>query len=345
MFDRPYHRNNNGNGNGNGVGNGNGNTTAVVNPGTTEPARKSASTSNHNSFSNPQSLVKSSDDLHLQIERLLSQADENLSDALAEQQLALQTYTNGNGSGLPRIHINHDRMGKHSIYLNWGDDLDGELMEPFTDNQFECCIFSFQSIRAYWGDDLMPICSAIEDRPTVSEPVSASCKGCSMNKAGTECKAKIRLFMLLFRDHGHETELIPAVMSIPATSIKYFQKYLNRAQRSGVPIFTLKTHIGIEDVKKNGWRWAVATFDFAGVVDNEHFPRIIEARREYKRYYDELKINEEFKDYMQKTDETIHQEADPIQQTKNGQGYAMPSAHFSGRNHPTIVEEDGPLPF
>ena len=254
----------------------------------------------------------------------------DLDEAMNEQGMEIQIHQNGRLSSLPRVGIDHSKTGKHSLYLKYGENLEGESIQEFSGNQFECCIFSYQAIRAYWGDDLLPVCSAIEDKPNVSEPHAVNCRGCELNKPGTVCKAKIRLFLLILNGNGasDRSTVVPAILSIPATSIKNFQKYLSRAQNSGVPLYAIRTRVGLEDVKKNGWRWAVTTFDYAGILDRETFKRAVEARNEFIRYYHELQVQDEFRDYMQN---------EGSETTGNTSDETKSPDHES--------HNDGPLPF
>ncbi len=128
-------------------------------------------------------------------------------------------------------------------------------------------------------DNPYPVCSAIDNKPIVDEPISAQCQGCPESIIGNgKCKPKIRLWMLVEKDG----ELNSYIRNLSPTSIRSFQTHLLKLKRSNLPLVVVKTVIELEDTKRNGFRWAICNFNVSGVVSKETLEKA-------KRYREELK--------------------------------------------------------
>ncbi len=156
---------------------------------------------------------------------------------------------------LPRVRIEHKENGKHRLYIDTGESyLDDQSQEiDIPGNKLIAVVFATDSIRALWSEnEEVPTCSAIDDRPLGSEPLSDSCRNCEHGQIGGKCKPKIRLLMLTELDG----EIKPVIMNLSPTSIKHWTAHKKKLQRSNLPVVAMNTTFELEDVKKNGYRWA-----------------------------------------------------------------------------------------
>ncbi len=197
-----------------------------------------------------------------------------------EEELA-QIETSGNGFDLPRIRIEHKDNGRHRMYIDNGESYldDGTQEIAIERNKFEGIVFAEQTIRALWQDgEAIPKCSAINDIPIAQEPIADTCLKCPESVIGTgRCKTKIRLWLLAKMDDSVK----PLIFALSPTSIKHWNNHKKMLKRSKLPIVAVKTVFSLEDVKKNGYRWAEVNIGINGVADKE---MLIMA----KQYRDEL---------------------------------------------------------
>ncbi len=176
----------------------------------------------------------------------------------------LNIQTNGSGINLPRIRIEHKENGKHRLYIDHGESYlsDDSQEETIEGNTFKACIFTEQFIRALWDEgELLPRCSAVDSIPIVEDPVSVNCKVCSESALGSQCKPKVRLFLL--KDNK------PYIMNLSPTSLKHWNAHKKRLKRSKLPVVAVNTVFTLEDVKKNSYRWAEVNIDVDGIVSRE----------------------------------------------------------------------------
>ncbi len=194
-----------------------------------------------------------------------------------------QIETTGNGIDLPRIRIEHKDNGKHRMYIDYGESyLDDDLQEKtLSGNQLEGIIFAEQNIRALWiENEALPKCSAINEIPIVDNPVNASCAGCPESVIGTgNCKPKVRLWLLVKTDEGVK----PFIFALSPTSIKHWNNHKKMLKRSKLPVVAVNTVFSLEDVKKNGYRWAEVTIGINGVADKEMLVLAKQYRDELER--------------------------------------------------------------
>jgi len=209
------------------------------------------------------------------LSRQLAEAGFDLNEELT------QIETTSNGIDLPRIRIEHKDNGKHRMYIDYGESyLDDESQEkPIQDNRIEGIIFVEQFIRALWEEgESLPKCSAIDDVPIVDHPVHEYCNGCTEAVIGSgNCKPKIRLWMLVKTSEG----IKPFIFALSPTSIKHWNNHKKKLKRSKLPVVAVNTVFTLEDVKKNGYRWAEVAIGINGIASKE---MLILA----KQYRDEL---------------------------------------------------------
>lgn len=176
----------------------------------------------------------------------------------------LSIQTNGNGIDLPRIRIEHKENGRHRLYIDYGESYldDDSQEETIEGNTFSACIFAEQFIRALWDEgELLPRCSAVDAIPIVEDPVSVNCKVCSESALGSQCKPKVRLWLLM-NDK-------PYIMNLSPTSLKHWNAHKKRLKRSKLPVVAVNTVFSLDDVKRNSYRWAEVNIDVDGIVSRE----------------------------------------------------------------------------
>ena len=185
---------------------------------------------------------------------------------------------------LPRVRIDHNDKGKHRMYIDAGESyLDDDSQEiEIPGNKLTAVVFAFQNIRAFWEEGQeVPTCSAINDVPIGSEPLSDSCKRCEHGVIGpAKCKPKIRLLLLT----ELEGEIKPLILNLSPTSIKHWNAHKKKLQRSNLPVVAVNTTFELEDVKKNGYRWAEVHIGMDGIASKEMLIAARTARTELEAY-------------------------------------------------------------
>ena len=169
---------------------------------------------------------------------------------------------------LPRIRIDHKDNGKHRMYIDLGDSYLDESTDESTlpGNKITAVVFAEQYIRAYWKDGAQtPTCSAINDKPIVHEPINERCQGCQEGIIGGNCKPKVRLLLLSEIDG----EVKPLIFNMSPTSIKHWTLHKKKLQRSNLPVVAVNTTFSLNDVKKNGYRWAEVSIGVDGIASKE----------------------------------------------------------------------------
>jgi len=189
-----------------------------------------------------------------------------------------------NGNMLPRVRIEHRDNGKHRMYFDMGESyLDSSSDEiPVPGNKLEAIVIAHQHIRALWKEgDIVPTCSALNELPNVSEPLATKCSACEHSQIGKGlCKPKVRLLLLT----EVEGKVQPVIFTLSPTSIKHWQAHLRRLKRSGLPPIVVNTVFTLEDIKKNGYRWAEVNIGINGVASKELLIQAKQLRDEYREY-------------------------------------------------------------
>lgn len=184
---------------------------------------------------------------------------------------------------LPRVRIEHKDNGKHRMYIDSGasylDDGSQEIDVP--GNKLTAVVFAEQFIRALWNEGSeVPACSGIDDMPIGIEPLADSCKRCSEGIMGGKCKPKVRLLLLAEIDG----EIKPFIFSLSPTSIKHWNVHKKKLMRSNLPVVAVNTTFELEDVKKNGFRWAEVTLGMDGIASRELLVIARAARTELEEF-------------------------------------------------------------
>jgi len=184
---------------------------------------------------------------------------------------------------LPRVRINHNDKGKHRMYIDAGESyLDDDSQEiEIPGNELSAVVFAEGLIRAYWmKDEDIPVCSAIDGQPVGDNPISETCRRCEHGEIGGACKPKVRL-LLLTEING---DIKPLIMNLSPTSIKHWNAHKKKLQRSNLPVVAVNTIFTLEDVKKNGYRWAEVHLGMDSIASKDMLIAARTARTELESY-------------------------------------------------------------
>lgn len=217
-----------------------------------------------------------------QLDQQLTEAGFDLEDEL------MQIETKGHILEIPRIRVEHKDNGKHRLYIDYGENYltEESQEESLKQNKIEAVVFAEQFIRALWEEEQsIPRCSSIDNIPISLEPFGHSCNICKESVIGPgKCKPKVRLWSLVTLNG----QIKPVVMNLSPTSIKHWENHKRKLKRSKLPVVVVNTVFSLEDIKKNGYRWAEVNFDINGVTSKEMLKSAKQARDELNRLMEEI---------------------------------------------------------
>lgn len=220
---------------------------------------------------------------------------------LDAEMAALDEHTNGNG--IPRVHIEHNKNGRHRMFIDLGEAYDPAIPSEIEleNNQLNGVVVAFQQVRSIWQDgEPMPVCSAINDQPRVEKPLANSCKSCEHGVIGGTCKTKMRILLLT----RIKEAISPVILMLPPTSLKHWSAHLRRLQRSNLPAIVVNTVFTLEDVKRNGFRWAEVVVNIDGITSREMLLEARRIREEYVEYLESIS-KKDFSDPGDTVDEEV----------------------------------------
>jgi hypothetical protein len=183
------------------------------------------------------------------------------------------------GPELPRVRIEHSPSGAHRMFLDRGESfLEGYNDEKWMpENQVSGIVVTAVHVRALFVDgEQVPRCSGVGDEPMVEDPLAESCQVCPEARLGSgACKPKVRL--LLLSDDG-EHRAFP----LSPTSIKHWNGYVRKLTRSKLPYVAVMTRFTLQDVQKNGFRWAEVKPEIVRLVTEKELTVVREIRVQAK---------------------------------------------------------------
>jgi hypothetical protein len=156
--------------------------------------------------------------------------------------------------------------------------LDGEEMVK----DLSGIIVAWRDTRAYWSVSMdqsegnqPPDCSSVDARTGVGNP-GGDCHSCALAQFGSDpkgegqaCKLVRQLFFL------REENLLPEIVSLPASSIKAARQYFMRLASKAVPCHSVITRISLEKTKNGqGIVYSRATFASGGRLSAEQAAKI-----------------------------------------------------------------------
>ncbi len=198
-----------------------------------------------------------------------------------------ELHTKSSGFELPRVRIEHKDNGKHRMYIDSGESyLDDDCQEiVMPGNKLTAVVFAEQLIRAFWKEgEEVPACSAIDGRPVGSDPVSDACSSCEHGVISGACKPKVRLLLLAEIDG----KVNPLIMNLSPTSIKHWNAHKKKLQRSNLPVVAVNSTFELEDVRKNGYRWAEVKLGMDGIASKDMLVLARTARTELEQLTDRI---------------------------------------------------------
>ena len=199
--------------------------------------------------------------------------------ALPDLSLELEEMTQNLGPELPRIRIEHSPSGAHRMFLDRGESLlEGEDDEKWMpENQVSGIVVTAVHVRALFADgEQLPRCSGVGDEPMVEDPLSESCRVCPEAHLGTgRCKPKVKLLVL---SENGELSALP----LSPTSIKHWNSYVRKLARSKLPYIAVVTRFTMQDVQRNGFRWAEVKPEVVRLVTEKELAKVREIRVQAK---------------------------------------------------------------
>lgn len=179
---------------------------------------------------------------------------------------------------IPRIRIEHSPSGRHRMFKDLGESYleDKEGSDGIQGNKLSGIVVMASHVRAlFQEDDIVPTCASNGDIPVVDEPIASSCRDCGEAKRGGRCKPKVKLLLLT-----PEQELVAFPLS--PTSIKHWNRYVRKLGRSKLPYIAVLTRFSLQDVQRNGYRWAEVVPELERLVTVSELTLVREIRDEAK---------------------------------------------------------------
>ena len=195
--------------------------------------------------------------------------------ALPDLARELEEMTQDVGPELPRIRIEHSPSGAHRMFLDRGESfLEGDEDEKWMpENQVSGIVVTAVHVRALFADgEQLPRCSGVGDEPMVENPLVESCRICPEAHLGTgRCKPKVRLLLL---SESGELRAFP----LSPTSIKHWNGYVRKLARSRLPYVAVVTRFTLQDVQRNGFRWAEVRPEVVRLVTEKELTQVRDIR-------------------------------------------------------------------
>lgn len=213
----------------------------------------------------------------------------------------VQSSDSTNTIDIPFVRIEHNISGKHRMFIEYGESYlgNGETTINVPDNTLVGTVIAEQEIRALWApNEKYPRCSSINGVISSNAPEAESCKQCKRAVIGGSCKPKIRLLILSLIDG----EIKPLSFNLSPVSIKRWSQHKRKLKRSGLPVVASNCVFTLEDIQRNGFRYAEVNIKMDGISDVEILKAAKAARGDYQRYISQVS-HRDFSDPGDKTAE------------------------------------------
>lgn len=188
----------------------------------------------------------------------------------------------------PRVRIEHSSSGRHKMFIDLGESYFDSAPESIDieNNHLEGIVAIAQPVRALFQEgESLPICAAIENTPTVQDPISKSCIGCPEAIIGSgRCKPKIRLFLIT--QYNGQSQVV--VFPLSPTSIKRWRSHLKRLQRSKLPYIAVHTLFSLIDIEKGPYRYAEVDVQADRLATKDEIAQAVTVRNEYADFVSKL---------------------------------------------------------
>ena len=215
------------------------------------------------------------------VETALKELGLDLESELSQQQSEIRINP-------PRVRIEHSSSGRHRMFIDLGESYFDSAPESIDieNNHLEGIVAIAQPVRALFQEgESLPICAAIENTPTVQDPISKSCIGCPEAIIGSgRCKAKIRLFLVT--EYSGQPQVV--VFPLSPTSIKRWRSHLKRLQRSKLPYIAVHTLFSLLDIERGPYRYAEVNVQADRLATKEEIAQAVIVRQEYASFISQL---------------------------------------------------------
>ena len=195
----------------------------------------------------------------------------------------VESSADNNIIDIPVVRIEHSRSGQHKMFIETGESYLDTKQGVFDipNNTLTGTVIAEQEIRALWApDQKYPQCSSINGIISSNTPEAESCKQCKHAVIGGDCKPKIRL-LILSRISG---EIRPLSFNLSPVSIKRWSNHKRKLKRSELPVVAASCVFTLEDIQRNGFRYAEVKIDMDGLSDVGILKAAVVARNDYQKY-------------------------------------------------------------
>jgi len=178
-----------------------------------------------------------------------------------------QEETGKTRPALPMVKVDHSKTGKHSFYLQEGDEITLEGQKSFAGH-----IVAQNYMGEFYTEDGELIWLEIDGEIRVA-PDDAK-DPITFQQLYGRPKGKVRLFVVALDDNGEPRRF---KMKIPGSSIRGWQDAVRSLQRAKLPMIISKCIFTLEDVKDGDYRYAKIVPTFTKTLATK--PILEEARR------------------------------------------------------------------
>jgi hypothetical protein len=176
------------------------------------------------------------------------------------------------------------------------DDNSGNTM-----SSIQCIILASLITRGYWVEgDKTPICTSLGGRTGVSRETSViaggECAQCKFNQFGSDPKGRggkackeMRRLLIMPKEWS-----MPALLSLPPTSIRVFDKYASSLLALRSAYFATETLITLEKMHTaDGMDYSVVKFSASNPLTRDQLDDVSDFRDQYKTFVAGLGVSAE----------------------------------------------------
>jgi hypothetical protein len=199
------------------------------------------------------------------------------------------------GLVIPKIKVEHSKMGKHRFYTELMEGNEMKIVE--LGDVIEGVILHDEDFRILLNEAGEVICGAVAGVPYTEPPMAQLCIDCQYYRFGSGCKSKKRVYLMLGKEDPQVFSLI-----LPPASLKHYRAYAKKLGSARIPMISALTRMELINVK--------GQFNYAEIVPT------------FSRYLtpDELRRAKEFKneilttiDFMRQRKQAVAQLPTPTQ--------------------------------
>lgn len=176
---------------------------------------------------------------------------------------------------LIRVRIDHSPSGRHRMFIDYGESYEPNQEDQFDlpGNVFSGIVVYSQTVSALWVEgEQMPRYSAIDGKVMT---------GTETAHLASQAKDKVRLFVLTYLNQ--EPQLV--AFNLSPTSIKHWRRHVQMLARSNAPAIAVITRFSLNDVQKNGYRWAEVACGIERVVTQDELDMALALREDCRQAF------------------------------------------------------------